>query len=125
MFLQVAVQAVVASARTKGRDAIVVDTSVGLSPSRRLEQAPDDGRAAEKPGRGKNAVGNGAGLHVSAASEVKRRAYVTLLYSQFIHGTRALGQSLRDSGTSADTVVLVTPDVNQEGRDMLSQDGWM
>lgn len=54
-----------------------------------------------------------------------RRAYVTLLYSDFIHGTRALGQSLRDSGTSADTVVLVTPDVKSETRETLKNDGWM
>lgn len=54
-----------------------------------------------------------------------RRAYATLLYSDFIEGTRALGQSLRDSGTTADTVVLVTPDVRQETRERLAQDGWM
>lgn len=54
-----------------------------------------------------------------------RRAYVTLLYSDFIHGTRALGQSLRDSGTRADTVVLVTPDVKSETRETLKNDGWM
>eukprot|EP00903_Cladosiphon_okamuranus_P008344 g8027.t1 len=54
-----------------------------------------------------------------------RRAYATLLYSDFIEGTRALGQSLRDSGTTADTVVLVTPDVRQETRERLTQDGWI
>lgn len=55
----------------------------------------------------------------------KKRAYATLLYSDFIHGTRALGQSLRESGTVADTVVLVTPDVRKETRDKLADDGWM
>lgn len=61
----------------------------------------------------------------SAAGLPMRRAYATLLYSDFIEGTRALGQSLRDSGTTADTVVLVTPDVRQETRERLAQDGWM
>lgn len=60
-----------------------------------------------------------------AAGLPMRRAYATLLYSDFIEGTRALGQSLRDSGTTADTVVLVTPDVRQETRERLAQDGWM
>lgn len=55
----------------------------------------------------------------------RRTAYATLLYSDFIHGTRALGQSLRESGTEADTVVLVTPDVSAETRERLAQDGWM
>lgn len=60
-----------------------------------------------------------------AAAQPARRAYATLLYSDFIEGTRALGQSLRESGTSADTVVLVTPDVRQETREKLAEDGWM
>lgn len=60
-----------------------------------------------------------------AAAQPSRRAYATLLYSDFIEGTRALGQSLRESGTSADTVVLVTPDVRQETRQKLAEDGWM
>lgn len=54
-----------------------------------------------------------------------RRAFVTLLYSDFIHGTRALGQSLRETGTTADTVVLVTPDVRRDTRERLAEDGWM
>lgn len=54
-----------------------------------------------------------------------RRAFVTLLYSDFIHGTRALGQSLRETRTTADTVVLVTPDVQQDTREILKKDGWM
>lgn len=54
-----------------------------------------------------------------------RRAFVTLLYSDFIHGTRALGQSLRETGTTADTVVLVTPDVRRDTRERLAKDGWM
>ncbi|CAM9834926.1 unnamed protein product, partial [Chrysoparadoxa australica] len=53
-----------------------------------------------------------------------RRAYVTLLYSDFVDGTRALGQSLRLSGTEADTIVLVTPDVKQSTRAKLDADGW-
>lgn len=55
----------------------------------------------------------------------QRRAYATLLYSDFVEGTRALGQSLRESGTTADIVVLVTPDVKQETRERLTRDGWM
>lgn len=54
-----------------------------------------------------------------------RRAYVTLLYNDFLAGTRALGQSLRDSGTTADTMVLVTPDVPEGAREVLASDGWM
>lgn len=65
------------------------------------------------------------GAEQRRASTTSRRAYVTLLYSDFIHGTRALGQSLRESGTSADTVVLVTPDVRPETRATLAEDGWM
>ncbi|CAM9880469.1 unnamed protein product [Ectocarpus sp. 4 AP-2014] len=61
----------------------------------------------------------------AAAAQPSRRAYATLLYSDFIEGTRALGQSLRESGTSADTVVLVTPDVQQETREKLAEDGWI
>ncbi|CAN0407179.1 unnamed protein product [Ectocarpus sp. 13 AM-2016] len=61
----------------------------------------------------------------AAAAQPSRRAYATLLYSDFIEGTRALGQSLRESGTSADTVVLVTPDVQQETKQKLAEDGWM
>ncbi len=60
-----------------------------------------------------------------SAGSPARRAYATLLYSDFVEGTRALGQSLRESGTTADTVVLVTPDVRQETREILAQDGWM
>lgn len=67
----------------------------------------------------------GAADNNNKALSGKRRAYVTLLYSDFIHGTRALGQSLRDSRTSADIVVLVTPDVTPEARNTLSRDGWM
>jgi hypothetical protein len=53
-----------------------------------------------------------------------KRAYVTLLYSNFVAGTRALGRSLLDSGTDADLVVLVTPDVVQSTRTILEKDGW-
>lgn len=63
---------------------------------------------------------NGRGMMTSS-----RVAFVTLLYSDFLHGTRALGQSLRDTGTMADKVVLVTPDVTAQARETLSRDGWM
>ena len=53
-----------------------------------------------------------------------KRAYVTLLYSDFLAGTRALGRSLLDTGTTADLVVLVTPDVPQASRRILELDGW-
>lgn len=121
LLLEVAVQGVASTATAQGRGTEVTDTHAAPSHSRRIAQVLE----AENPKGGTSAVGNGAGRQVSAASEFKRRAYVTLLYSEFIHGTRALGQSLRDSGTSADTVVLVTPDVAQEARDTLSKDGWM
>lgn len=57
-------------------------------------------------------------------TEKGKFAYVTLLYSNFVSGTRALGQSLRDTGTKADTVVLVTPDVSDGTKTLLKKDGW-
>lgn len=79
-------------------------------------------------GEGDRAQGGGAMAHSPSdviAASPSRKAYATLLYSDFVEGTRALGQSLRESGTSADTVVLVTPDVRQQTREKLAQDGWM
>ncbi|CAM9705404.1 unnamed protein product [Ectocarpus sp. 8 AP-2014] len=78
-----------------------------------------DGGASTQHQRGKASPAS------VAAAQPSRRAYATLLYSDFIEGTRALGQSLRESGTSADTVVLVTPDVRQETRQKLAEDGWI
>jgi len=52
-----------------------------------------------------------------------RRAYVTLLYKDFLAAVRTLGQSLRNTGTTADMVVLVTPEVSESSRKTLQQDG--
>lgn len=65
------------------------------------------------------------GEHFERIMGSSRLAYVTLLYSDFLHGTRALGQSLRETGTEADIVVLVTPDVTSRTRSTLAKDGWM
>ncbi|CAM9587286.1 unnamed protein product, partial [Phaeothamnion confervicola] len=50
-------------------------------------------------------------------------AFVTLLYSNFVHGTRALARSLHDSKTIADVIVLVTPDVSDSTRRTLACEG--
>ena len=52
-----------------------------------------------------------------------RRAYVTLLYKDFLAAVRTLGQSLRNTGTTADMVVLVTPEVSETSRKTLQEDG--
>jgi len=54
------------------------------------------------------------------------RAYVALLYTDgaFVLGARVLGQSLRDNGTDADLVVLVSPAVSQASRAVLAAEGW-
>ena len=53
-------------------------------------------------------------------------AYVTLLYtgSGFFSAVRVLGQSLRESGTTRDYVVLCMDDVEQWAKDVLAKDGW-
>ena len=56
-----------------------------------------------------------------------RDAYVTLLYNspEFVLGVRVLGQSLRESKTEMDYVVLCTRDVPEATRKVLENDGWI
>ena len=53
-----------------------------------------------------------------------KQAYVTLLYNDFVAGTRALGRSLLDHESLGDMVVLVTPDVSSRTLMILEKDGW-
>jgi len=54
-----------------------------------------------------------------------KEAYVTLLYGEdFFLGVRVLGQSLRETGTTRDQIVLLTEDVSREAEQILKQDGW-
>jgi hypothetical protein len=80
--------------------------------------------ASAKDSIAQDKVGAHWALLQEPAAKPLKRAYVTLLYSNFVAGTRALGRSLLDSGTDADLVVLVTPDVVQSTRAILEKDGW-
>eukprot|EP00127_Corallochytrium_limacisporum_P006477 Clim_evm8s229 gene=Clim_evmTU8s229 len=78
-----------------------------------------------------NINGEEHGLDGNAANDAGKYAYVTLLYGstelsldqQFI-GTRVLGQSIRESGTPHEYLVLVTPGVSNEYMRILADDGW-
>ena len=64
--------------------------------------------------------------HVARRAKTLRRAYVTLLYkTDLVDGARTLGQSLRETGTDADMVVLVQPKFPPETRNKLAEEGWM
>lgn len=65
------------------------------------------------------------GSRVMRTDLPKNRAYVTLLYNNFIIGVRTLGKSLQLTETTADLIVLVTPDVSSQTRALLIQDGWL
>ena len=56
-----------------------------------------------------------------------RDAYVTMLYNdeEFVLGVRVLGQSLRESNTEMDYVVMCTSDVPKSTRKILESDGWI
>lgn len=55
-----------------------------------------------------------------------KEAYVTLLYGdEFLLGVRVLGQSLRDTGTQRDMVVLTSSGVSPRSADLLKADGWI
>eukprot|EP00271_Cylindrocystis_brebissonii_P019979 TRINITY_DN639_c0_g3_i1.p1 TRINITY_DN639_c0_g3~~TRINITY_DN639_c0_g3_i1.p1 ORF type:complete len:572 (-),score=88.70 TRINITY_DN639_c0_g3_i1:620-2335(-) len=59
-------------------------------------------------------------------TQQSNHAFVTLLYGDsFLLGVRVLGQSLRDTGTLKDMVVLVSPDVSQQSIAVLQADGWL
>ena len=53
-----------------------------------------------------------------------REAYVTLLFGDFLLGVRVLGQSLEESGTKKERIVITASDVSQESQDILENDGW-
>ena len=70
------------------------------------------------------------GLSISESRSVQpqaksKEAYVTLLYGGFLLGARVLGQSIRDTGTQKDLVVLCTEGVSKKSREILKSDGWI
>lgn len=52
-------------------------------------------------------------------------AYATLLYGNFLLGTQVLGQSLKESGTANDMIVLCTKDVPESSKVILKNEGWI
>ena len=57
---------------------------------------------------------------------VKKEAYVTLLYSDdFLLGVRVLRQSLVETNTEREFVILCTEKVSSHVKDILSLDGWI
>jgi alpha-N-acetylglucosamine transferase len=56
-----------------------------------------------------------------------KTAYVTTLTAgdAYVPGVEALGESLRETGTSVPRVVMVTPDVPPEARERLAARGWI
>ena len=55
-----------------------------------------------------------------------KEAYFTLLYGDvYMLGVRVLGQSLRNTKTNRDYVVLCTEDVSEDTKDVLRSDGWI
>lgn len=68
---------------------------------------------------------HGGAAPTTSASAGQRQAYATLLYGDaFLLGVRVLGQSLRETGTDRDLVVLVTEDVSDSSVMTLMLDGW-
>lgn len=64
--------------------------------------------------------------HVARRTKSLKKAYVTMLYStKFIDGARVLGQSLRETGTDADLIVLVKSNPPQKKMKLLTEAGWM
>ena len=63
---------------------------------------------------------------LSRQSPGSSEAYVTLLYGEeYVLGVRVLGQSLRNSNTERDYVVLCTEDVSESIKSVLRSDGWI
>lgn len=53
-------------------------------------------------------------------------AYVTLMCEEFqLLGVRVLGQSLQDTGTQNDLVVIYTKKASDEAKEVLRADGWV
>lgn len=54
------------------------------------------------------------------------RAYVTMIAAgdEYVPGVEVLGQSLRESGSSQDLVLMATPDVPGDARKRLASRGW-
>ena len=65
-------------------------------------------------------------LASQAQPSASEEAYVTLLYGDvYILGVRVLGQSLRNTKTDRDCVVLCTEDVTESTKKVLQNDGWI
>lgn len=60
----------------------------------------------------------------SNTSSPTEEAYATLLYGDFLIGTRVLGQSIRNTGTKRDYLALCTESVSEASRNVLSREGW-
>ncbi|KAL5476269.1 hypothetical protein EMCRGX_G026193 [Ephydatia muelleri] len=60
----------------------------------------------------------------SNSSSPTKEAYATLLYGDFLTGTRVLGQSIRNTGTQRDYLAFCTEDVSEAKRDVLKNEGW-
>lgn len=58
------------------------------------------------------------------SSSPPKEAYATLLYGDFLVGTRVLGQSIRNTGTNRDYLALCTEGVSETSREVLRNDGW-
>jgi len=69
---------------------------------------------------------SGSGGSVPPQSQQTKEAYATLLYTEdFLLGVRVLGESIRESGTSADMVALATRGISEASCDTLRADGWI
>lgn len=60
----------------------------------------------------------------SNSSPPTKEAYATLLYGDFLIGTRVLGQSIQNTGTQRDYLALCTDDVSEASRLVLKNEGW-
>ncbi|PRW56905.1 phosphoglucomutase PGM3 isoform B [Chlorella sorokiniana] len=83
----------------------------------------DQGRRAQRAAP--QGDGDAAATTSAAAAAAARQAYATLLYGDdFLLGVRVLGQSLRETDTDRNLVVLVTEDVSDSSVMTLMLDGW-
>eukprot|EP00897_Mesotaenium_endlicherianum_P003673 jgi/Mesen1/3333/ME000191S02472 len=63
---------------------------------------------------------------IDVPRQQSKEAYVTLLYGdEFLLGVRVLGQSIRETGSTKDMVVLVSSGVTDKGVALLKADGWI
>ena len=63
-------------------------------------------------------------VSASLAQGNTKDAYVTLQFGNFLLGARVLGQSIRETGTTKDLVVLCSETVSENAKRILEADGW-